>query len=60
MCTINVTEMTVVMDNKPNEILILKKDPNYQRPHEISLNTDAIVIRPDWPKEIGEYAHLWA
>jgi len=55
--------MSVVMDNKPNEILKLVRGTKYKRKlGELSLRADAsnCNIKSKWPNNIGEYGFMWA
>merc|ERR1711935_816833 len=51
------------MDNKPDLNLILVKGKTYERPRgKTSLKADpsSCNLKGKWPKEIGEFAYLWA
>jgi len=54
--------MTVVMDNRPDEILSLVRGETYKRSRgDQSLRGDASScnLKGKWPKNEGEYARLW-
>ena len=53
LCTINVKEMTVVLDNKPGQTLSLVRGKTYERPREEgNLRADAsnCNLKGKWPK----------
>lgn len=61
--TINPKDMTVIMDAKPNQILVLIRGKTYKRPRgQTSVRADAsnCNLKGKWPKEMGEYGKLWA
>ena len=62
-CKINAKAMTVILDSKPNQVLILVRGKTYERPRgKTSLRADAsdCNLKAEWPKVIGAYGKLWA
>jgi len=63
LAKINLKDMTVIMDNKPDQILSLVKGENYERPRgENNFKADAsnCNLKGKWPTDVGEYAKLWS
>ena len=51
------------MDAQPTDVLMLVRGKTYERPRgKDTLRADAsnTNLKGNWPKEIGEYAKLWA
>lgn len=55
--------MTVILDNKSSEKLVLVPGKTYERPRgEVTLKADPsnCNLKAKWPKIWGEYGMIWA
>ena len=63
LCQFFLVDMTVVMDNKPDQQLILvrgKTSETFRGPTSLRADASNCNLKGKWPKVMGEYAKLWA
>jgi len=63
LCQFFLVDMTVVMDNKPDQQLILVRgttSETFRGPTSLRADASNCNLKGKWPKKMGDYALLWA